>query len=96
MNILNLRYIQNTSKTVSLDQIQVYGVDLSPIQPSLYVYKWMVVELPLMISLPPNCIFEIDDIEEPWTYKYKFDFLHLRMMTGSITDWQKCFHQCYE
>jgi hypothetical protein len=54
------------------------------------------MKFPLTISLPPNCIFEIDDIEEPWTYKYKFDFLHLRMMTGSIADWQKCFHQCYE
>ncbi|KAE9367287.1 S-adenosyl-L-methionine-dependent methyltransferase [Stipitochalara longipes BDJ] len=60
---------------------QVVGIDLSPIQPGF---------------LPPNCTFEIDDIEEPWTYKYKFDFLHLRMMTGSIADWQKCFHQCYE
>jgi hypothetical protein len=39
MNILNLWYVQNTSTTGSADQIQVYGIDLSPIQPSLYVYK---------------------------------------------------------
>jgi len=29
----------------------VYGVDISPIQPCY---------------APPNCIFQIDDLEEPW------------------------------
>ncbi|KAE9373651.1 S-adenosyl-L-methionine-dependent methyltransferase [Stipitochalara longipes BDJ] len=60
---------------------QVLGVDLSPIQPSF---------------LPPNCAFEVDDIEEPWTYKFKSDFLHLGFMLGSLSDWPKCFRQCFE
>ncbi|KAN0091873.1 S-adenosyl-L-methionine-dependent methyltransferase [Hyaloscypha variabilis] len=60
---------------------QVLGVDLSPIQPAF---------------LPPNCTFEVDDIEEPWIYKFKFDFLHLGFMLGSLSDWPKCFRQCYE
>lgn len=60
---------------------QVIGVDLSPTQPSF---------------TPPNCMFEIDDIEDTWTYNYKFDFIHMRMMVGSIDDWPRCFRQCYE
>ncbi|RDL41874.1 Uncharacterized protein BP5553_01853 [Venustampulla echinocandica] len=60
---------------------QVLGVDLSPIQPSF---------------TPPNCMFEIDDIEEPWTYRYKFDLIHMRMMVGTISDWDRCFKQCYD
>ncbi|CAG8957255.1 hypothetical protein HYFRA_00010677 [Hymenoscyphus fraxineus] len=59
----------------------VLGVDLSPIQPGF---------------VPPNCHFEIDDIEEPWTYSYKFDFINMRMMVGTIVDWPKCFKQCYD
>ncbi|KAL3426424.1 methyltransferase domain-containing protein [Phlyctema vagabunda] len=60
---------------------QVIGVDLSPIQPSF---------------VPPNCAFEIDDIEEPWTYKFKFDFINLRMMVGTVRNWPRCFKQCYD
>lgn len=41
-------------------------------------------------------MFEIDDIEDTWTYNYKFDFIHMRMMVGSIDDWPRCFRQCYE
>jgi len=47
-------------------------------------------------STPPNCQFEIDDIEEPWTYRYKFDFINMRMMVGCVSDWPRCFKQCYE
>ncbi|CZR65016.1 related to methyltransferase [Phialocephala subalpina] len=60
---------------------QVLGVDLSPIQPQF---------------IPPNCTFEVDDIEEDWTYKHKFDLIFMRMMTGSLSDWPRCFKQCYD
>ncbi|PVH70597.1 S-adenosyl-L-methionine-dependent methyltransferase [Cadophora sp. DSE1049] len=60
---------------------QVLGVDLSPIQPTF---------------VPPNCQFEIDDIEEPWEYKYKFDFINMRMMVGCVSDWPRCFKQCFD
>ncbi|RSL44935.1 hypothetical protein CEP53_010987 [Fusarium sp. AF-6] len=52
-------------------QAQVVGVDLSPIQPAF---------------LPPNCTFEIDDLEKEWTWKTPFDFIFCRMMTGSFAD----------
>lgn len=60
---------------------EVIGTDLSPIQPS-----WC----------PPNVKFEIDDLEEPWTYApNSFDYIHIRYMVGSVSDWTKLFRQCY-
>ncbi|KAL7274173.1 hypothetical protein RUND412_002933 [Rhizina undulata] len=61
---------------------QVIGVDLSPIQPT-----WV----------PPNLKFEIDDIEEDWTYQdNSFDFIHVRLMAGFIYDWPKFYRQAYK
>ena len=59
----------------------VVGVDLSPIQPN-YV--------------PPNCVFEIDDCEEDWTYEENsFDFVHIRCLFGAIRDWPILYHEVY-
>ncbi|KAH7357171.1 S-adenosyl-L-methionine-dependent methyltransferase [Rhexocercosporidium sp. MPI-PUGE-AT-0058] len=60
---------------------EVVGVDLSPIQPSF---------------IPPNLVFQVDDIEEEWTFANKFDFIYSRMMTGSMMDWPKFFSQSFE
>ncbi|KUL83232.1 hypothetical protein ZTR_10469 [Talaromyces verruculosus] len=59
----------------------VVGIDLSPIQPS---------------NIPPNCRFFVDDIESPWTFESKFDFIHARAMSGSIRDWDTLLHQALE
>jgi SAM-dependent methyltransferase len=59
----------------------VVGIDLSPIQPS---------------NIPPNCRFFVDDIESPWTFESKFDFIHARAMCGSIRDWDTLLHQALE
>ncbi|KAK2808344.1 hypothetical protein FQN50_004729 [Emmonsiellopsis sp. PD_5] len=59
---------------------RVTGIDLSPIQPTF---------------IPPNCVFEIDDITLPWTYPHDhFDFIHIREMFGSIPDWDLFFKNC--
>lgn len=47
-------------------------------------------------SVPPNLTFYIDDIEDQWTFSYKFDMIYARMMTGSIRDWPKFIQQSYE
>ncbi|KAK2031308.1 methyltransferase domain-containing protein [Colletotrichum zoysiae] len=59
----------------------ITGVDLSPIQPQF---------------VPPNVTFYIDDVEDEWTYSYKFDFIFGRMLTGSIADWPRFIQQSYE
>ncbi|RDW56952.1 hypothetical protein BP5796_13019 [Coleophoma crateriformis] len=62
-------------------QAEVVGIDLSPIQPAF---------------VPPNVTFQIDDLEEPWTFNYKFDLIYARTMSGSLSDWPKFFQQCFE
>jgi ubiquinone/menaquinone biosynthesis C-methylase UbiE len=60
---------------------EVIGTDLSPIQPS-----W----------IPPNCKFELDDAQLPWTFPDNyFDFVHIRCLMGSIKDWPALYKEVY-
>ncbi|KUJ18487.1 S-adenosyl-L-methionine-dependent methyltransferase [Mollisia scopiformis] len=60
---------------------EVIGVDIAPIQP-----RWVA----------PNCRFEIDDIEQPWTWRpSSFDFIFARDLLLSIRDFPKLISQCY-
>jgi hypothetical protein len=59
----------------------IRGVDLSP-TPSDWV--------------PPNVYFEIDDVEEDWTYSRKFNYIHSKDMSGAIKDWPRYVGQCFD
>ncbi|KAF6839261.1 methyltransferase domain-containing protein [Colletotrichum plurivorum] len=60
---------------------EVIGIDISPIQPS-----WV----------PPNCKFNIDDIEQPWTFPDNFfDLVHIRDLQGSVSDWTALYKQAF-
>ena len=60
---------------------EVLGVDLSPIQP-----LWVA----------PNCKFIIDDVTSEWSYPTDyFDFVHIRCLYGSISDWPALYRQIY-
>ncbi|KAF9873169.1 C6 zinc finger domain protein [Colletotrichum karsti] len=60
---------------------EVVGVDLSPIQPD-----WA----------PPNCFFEIDDLEKPWTWSRPFDYIHCRSMEACFEDPKKFLKRAYK
>jgi SAM-dependent methyltransferase len=61
---------------------QVTGVDIAPIQPS-----WM----------PPNCLFELDDVEEDWSFKREtFDFIYAREFLTAIRDWDRLIRQSFD
>ncbi|KAH6880537.1 S-adenosyl-L-methionine-dependent methyltransferase [Thelonectria olida] len=62
-------------------ETEVIGVDLSPIQPHF---------------VPPNVKFFIDDIEEPWSYSRPFNYIHCRMMTSSLANWNKFLRDAFE
>ncbi|KAF9879142.1 hypothetical protein CkaCkLH20_03375 [Colletotrichum karsti] len=62
-------------------EAEVLGVDLSAIQPGF---------------TPPNVKFEIDDIEESWTFSRPFDYIHSRMMTSSLSEWKTYLQRCYD
>jgi SAM-dependent methyltransferase len=58
----------------------VIGVDLSPIQPSM---------------VPPNVQFQIDDLEDEWTFSKPFDYIYTRFMTVSFANWPRFFDQSF-
>ena len=45
--------------------------------------------------VPPNVKFEIDDCEEPWTFREKFDFIHARYLAAAIKDWPRLMQQAF-
>ncbi|KXH38642.1 hypothetical protein CNYM01_08729 [Colletotrichum nymphaeae SA-01] len=65
-------------------EAEVLGIDLSPAQPELQV------------GVPPNVRFEIDDLEETWTYSRPFDYIHSRMITSCVKDWKAYFQQSFD
>lgn len=46
--------------------------------------------------MPPNLSFQVDDLEDEWSYNTKFDFVFGRMLVGSIGDWPKFIRQSFE
>ena len=60
---------------------EITGVDLAPVQPT-----W----------LPPNCHFEIDDLEDDWLYREDhFDFVHARELLLAVRNWQRVIEQSF-
>ncbi|KAL2205403.1 S-adenosyl-L-methionine-dependent methyltransferase [Sarocladium strictum] len=60
---------------------EVIGTDISPTQS-----QWV----------PPNCKFELEDCQLAWTYPdNSFDFIHARLMMGSIKDWNHFYSEVY-
>jgi trans-aconitate methyltransferase len=47
----------------------------------------------LLSRVPPNCAFQIDDIESDWDVTHPFDYIHMRAMAGSIRDWDRLMEQ---
>ncbi|KAK5531919.1 hypothetical protein LTR25_008249 [Vermiconidia calcicola] len=61
---------------------EVLGVDIAPIQPTF---------------MPPNCRFELDDIENEWLYrKNHFDLIHARELMLAVRDWDQLIKQAYD
>lgn len=57
----------------------------------------MLMHCTYVNRVPPNCRFEIDDIEMPWTLETdSFDFIHARDLLLSVRDWPKLIQQSYE
>ncbi|OJD16110.1 hypothetical protein AJ78_03690 [Emergomyces pasteurianus Ep9510] len=52
---------------------------------------WLTIDS----SVPPNCIFEVDDFEE-WNLPYKFDLIHGRELDGSISDCEKLCREAFD
>jgi hypothetical protein len=74
--------LRQTPETIFIKQL---------LTPALPRVKNSLVLSPLhtySTRVPPNLTFVIDDMEEPWTFPKKFDFIHSRMMVGSFVSWE--------
>jgi len=60
---------------------KVIGVDLSPIQP-----QWVA----------PNVHFFVENVEQPWSYSHKFDFIFGRYLISSFKDYGGVIRQATE
>lgn len=49
-----------------------------------------------MPRVPPNCRFEVDDFEQPWSYNHSFDYIHGRELEGAIRDHDQLFQRAFE
>ncbi|KAF4340093.1 methyltransferase like [Fusarium beomiforme] len=47
-------------------------------------------------EVPANCVFEVDDFEDPWVYKKPFDYIHARELEGCIGNEQQFFDRAFE
>ncbi|KAI2632866.1 S-adenosyl-L-methionine-dependent methyltransferase [Xylaria nigripes] len=64
-------------------QADILGIDISRIQKTN--------------AVPPNVRFHIDNVENPWPVPANsIDFLHIRCLSGGVTDWQGLLRQAYE
>jgi ubiquinone/menaquinone biosynthesis C-methylase UbiE len=63
------------------ESAEVIGVDTAPTQPDV---------------LPPNVIFEIDDVENDWLWpESSFDLIYGRELIMAIRDWPRLIRQAY-
>jgi hypothetical protein len=48
--------------------------------------------------MPPNCVLEVDDVLQEWTWHEQFDLIHMRIMISSFEpqEWDRVYKQCYE
>ncbi|KAF6802331.1 methyltransferase domain-containing protein [Colletotrichum musicola] len=50
----------------------------------------------LLSSVFLNVTFEVDDLEDEWIFSRPFDYIHSRMMSGSIADWRTYLQNCFD
>ncbi|KAI3529326.1 TAM domain methyltransferase [Colletotrichum abscissum] len=74
----------------------IWAIDFGEEHPDAEVFGFRYSILTIKYSVPPNVKFEIDDIEQPWTFSHSFDYIHSRMMNSSLKDWNAYIKTCYD
>ncbi|KAK1545492.1 hypothetical protein CPAR01_02994 [Colletotrichum paranaense] len=73
----------------------VWTVDFGDLHPESEILG-IDLSAPQQGFVPPNVRFEIDDIEEEWTYSEPFNYIHSRFMNASIANWKEYLKKCYD
>ena len=74
-----------------------WAVDVAQEFPSLTV-RGVDLYPPPQKWVPPNCIFEVDDITKEWNWKERFDLIHIRQLLAALTPTQidELYKQAYD
>ncbi|KAE8146283.1 S-adenosyl-L-methionine-dependent methyltransferase [Aspergillus avenaceus] len=74
-----------------------WAIDVADLYPDTTV-RGVDMFPPPVIWVPPNCIFEVDDVLREWTWQEPFDFIHMRLMYGAFTSegWDQLYKQAYD
>ncbi|KAJ5296612.1 uncharacterized protein N7443_007505 [Penicillium atrosanguineum] len=72
-------------------------IDVADLYPSATV-RGVDIFPPPVSWMPPNCVFEVDDVLREWTWRESFDFIHLRLMYGAFAPdgWDQVYKQAYD
>jgi ubiquinone/menaquinone biosynthesis C-methylase UbiE len=80
-SILNVR-----SRRTSLSRRNWYRLEPNPARIVRDLLIVSSVALTEILSLPPNCSFEVADAEDEWLFNQKFDFIHGRALLSCFRD----------
>ncbi|KAJ5220978.1 uncharacterized protein N7469_009865 [Penicillium citrinum] len=74
-----------------------WAIDVADLYPNTTV-RGVDIFPPPVTWMPPNCVFEVDDILREWTWREPFDFIHMRLMYGAFdpAGWEKVYKQAYD
>lgn len=74
-----------------------WAVDMADMFPNAVV-RGVDLYPPPVSWIPPNCVLEVDDVLQPWTWAQKFDLIHLRHGIGAFSpdEWDTLLKQCYD
>ncbi|OQE90316.1 hypothetical protein PENNAL_c0012G10148 [Penicillium nalgiovense] len=74
-----------------------WAIDVADRYPSATV-RGVDIFPPPVSWMPPNCLFEVDDVLREWTWREPFDFIHMRLMYGAFPPegWHTLYKQAYD
>lgn len=73
----------------------IWAIDMAEKFPSAEVIG-MDTAVVQSSNVPPNCMFEVDDVENDWLYQSdSFDFVHARELVMAVRNWPRLMSQGY-
>ncbi|KAJ5605798.1 hypothetical protein N7510_008579 [Penicillium lagena] len=74
-----------------------WAIDVADLFPNAVV-RGVDLYPPPVSWVPPNCILEVDDVLQEWTWRQKFDLIHIRHGIGAFSpsEWDGLYKQCYD
>ncbi|KAJ5110544.1 hypothetical protein N7532_001079 [Penicillium argentinense] len=89
---------QENGTSSTLAQARDHGQLMPPIGTQQQPSVESTSSPPPITWIPPNCVFEVDDVLKEWTWRESFDFIHIRQLLGAFDEegWAELYKKCYE